>query len=69
MDKGRIEKLIRELIEEVGEDPAREGLRDTPRRVAVSYEKLFGGYGKDPIIVAPPVVLQVVTFCQMIAPM
>lgn len=49
MDKGRIEKLIRELIEEVGEDPAREGLRDTPRRVAVSYEKLFGGYGKDPM--------------------
>ena len=49
MDKNRIEKLIRELIEEVGEDPAREGLRDTPRRVAVSYEKLFGGYGKDPM--------------------
>ncbi len=49
MDKGRIEKLIRELLEEVGEDPAREGLRDTPRRVAVSYEKLFGGYGKDPM--------------------
>ena len=49
MDKKRIEKLIRELIEELGEDPAREGLRDTPRRVAVSYEKLFGGYGKDPM--------------------
>jgi GTP cyclohydrolase I len=49
MDKGRIEKLIRELIEEVGENPVREGLRDTPRRVAVSYEKLFGGYGKDPM--------------------
>ena len=49
MDKNRIEKLIRTLIEEIGEDPAREGLRDTPRRVAFSYEKLFGGYGKDPM--------------------
>ena len=49
MDKSRLEKLIRELIEEVGEDPSREGLRDTPRRVAISYEKLFGGYGKDPM--------------------
>jgi GTP cyclohydrolase I len=49
MDKSRIEKLIRGLIEEVGEDPAREGLRDTPRRVALSYEKLFGGYEKDPM--------------------
>ena len=49
MDKGRIEKLIRGLIEELGEDPGREGLRDTPRRVAASYEKIFGGYGKDPL--------------------
>ena len=49
MDKRRIEKLIRELIEEVGENPDREGLQDTPRRVAISYEKLFGGYGKDPM--------------------
>ena len=49
MDKNRIEKLIRALIEEVGEDSAREGLRDTPRRVAASFDKIFGGYNKDPM--------------------
>ena len=49
MNKDRIAKLIKTLIGELGEDPAREGLRDTPRRVAASYEKIFGGYGKDPL--------------------
>jgi len=49
MDKNRIEKLVRTLIGELGEDPDREGLRDTPRRVAASYEKIFGGYGKEPM--------------------
>ncbi len=32
-----------------GEDPSREGLRDTPRRVARAYEEWFGGYEKDPV--------------------
>ena len=49
MDKDRIQKMIRALIDELGENPDREGLRDTPRRVATSYEKIFGGYGKDPM--------------------
>jgi GTP cyclohydrolase I len=47
MDKNKIEKLIAEILKEIGEDPDREGLKDTPRRVAKSYEKLFGGYKKD----------------------
>jgi GTP cyclohydrolase IA len=42
------EKLIKELIEFIGEDPSREGLRDTPKRVIKSFEKLFSGYGKKP---------------------
>lgn len=42
------EKLIRALIEHIGEDPEREGLKDTPRRVIASYEKLFSGYQQKP---------------------
>jgi len=42
------EKLVHELIAHIGEDPLREGLRDTPKRVVKSFEKLFSGYGKKP---------------------
>lgn len=44
MNKDHIEKLIKELLLEIGEDPTREGLKETPARVAKSYAKLFGGY-------------------------
>ncbi|MFA5829774.1 MAG: GTP cyclohydrolase I FolE [Candidatus Gracilibacteria bacterium] len=42
------EKLIRALIEHMGEDPEREGLKDTPRRVIAAYDKLFSGYKQKP---------------------
>ncbi len=48
MDLEKIEKLARELLLEIGENPDREGLKDTPKRYAKSFEKLFGGYNKDP---------------------
>lgn len=44
MNKNRVEELIRELIVEIGEDPDREGLIDTPKRVAKSFEFLTEGY-------------------------
>ena len=44
----RIETLVRQLLLELGEDPAREGLRDTPARVARSYEFLTSGYRQTP---------------------
>ena len=44
MDKSRIEKLVRELIIEIGEDPTREGHRDTPARIAKAYKEIFEGY-------------------------
>jgi GTP cyclohydrolase I len=47
MDKDRVKKLIRELIIEVGEDPTREGLRETPERIANMYKEIFGGYDSD----------------------
>jgi len=47
MDKERVKKLVRELIIEIGEDPTREGLKDTPERIANMYEEIFGGYESD----------------------
>ncbi|KAA8997157.1 GTP cyclohydrolase I FolE [Paenibacillus spiritus] len=43
-----IEGHIREILELIGEDPGREGLLDTPARVARMYEEIFGGYAADP---------------------
>jgi GTP cyclohydrolase IA len=42
------EAAVRTLIAWAGDDPNREGLVDTPRRVARAYEELFSGYGADP---------------------
>ncbi len=43
------ESAIRTLIRWAGDDPAREGLRDTPKRVAKSYLEFFRGYEEDPV--------------------
>ena len=43
-----LESSVRELIELVGEDPARAGLADTPRRVAQAFRDLTRGYGQNP---------------------
>ena len=48
MDKPTIEQAMREIIEAIGEDPQREGLRETPRRIAEMYEELFSGLREDP---------------------
>ena len=42
------EAAVRTLIEWAGDDPSREGLLDTPARVARSYRELFAGYANDP---------------------
>jgi GTP cyclohydrolase I len=43
-----IEHAVRTLIAATGDDPGREGLRDTPARVARAYEEFFAGYEQDP---------------------
>ena len=48
MDQERIEAAVREILGSVGEDPERDGLLDTPSRVARSYTELLRGYGEDP---------------------
>ena len=48
MDKARIEKAVREILIAIGEDPDREGLVETPKRVANMYEEIFAGLDSDP---------------------
>jgi GTP cyclohydrolase I len=48
VDHQRIEAAVREILLAVGEDPEREGLRDTPARVARMYAELFAGLRKNP---------------------
>ena len=48
LDLDRAEEAVRELLIALGEDPEREGLLDTPGRVARSYVELLAGYGEDP---------------------
>jgi GTP cyclohydrolase I len=47
-DEARAAKAIRELLTAVGEDPDREGLRETPGRVARAYREMFAGLRQDP---------------------
>ena len=47
-DKVRAEAAIRELLIAIGEDPDREGLKETPARVARAYEENFAGLWQSP---------------------
>jgi GTP cyclohydrolase I len=48
VDVARAQAAVRELLLAIGEDPQREGLRDTPARVARAYEEIFAGHYIDP---------------------
>jgi GTP cyclohydrolase I len=48
VDIDRAEAAVRELLAAIGEDPTREGLLETPRRVAKSFAELLSGYQEDP---------------------
>ena len=48
VDQERIARAVREILEAIGEEPGREGLRETPRRIAEMYEELFAGLHQDP---------------------
>lgn len=48
MDKLKIEKAVRDILEAIGEDPDREGLVGTPDRIARMYEEIFSGISEDP---------------------
>ncbi len=48
IDKQKIEKAVRDILVAIGENPDREGLKDTPKRVAKFYEEIFSGYFQKP---------------------
>ena len=48
IDLARIEKAVREILLAIGEDPERDGLQRTPRRVAEMYAEIFSGLHEDP---------------------
>ncbi len=43
MDKDKIKKAVEDMIQAIGEDPKRDGLKETPRRIAEMYEEIFSG--------------------------
>jgi GTP cyclohydrolase I len=47
VDRARVERLTRELLEAIGEDPERPGLKQTPARMAELYDEFFAGVGED----------------------
>lgn len=48
MDLKRIEKAVADILIAIGEDPNREGLKNTPRRIARLYKEIFAGVNTDP---------------------
>ena len=48
VDQAAVRDAVRRIIEAIGEDPTREGLLDTPRRIAEMYGELFSGLRQDP---------------------
>jgi len=47
IDQEKIKKAVKQILEGIGEDPNRDGLRDTPKRVAAMYEEIFNGLNTD----------------------
>jgi GTP cyclohydrolase I len=50
-DRRQAEEAVKTLLSYFGEDPAREGLVDTPRRFVDAYEEFLSGYGEDPVAI------------------
>ena len=50
MDKTKLEQAVKDLLYALGEDTAREGLVDTPSRVARMYEEILAGYNDNPAV-------------------
>ena len=74
VDHARIERAVREILAAVGEDPDREGLLETPGRVARMYAEMFSGLRRDPRIHMQKVftekydevvLIKDITFCSM----
>jgi GTP cyclohydrolase I len=64
IDREKVERAVRLILEGIGDDPDREGVRDTPRRVAEMFEEIFAGVGVDPTPI--PQVVSGANFDEMI---
>jgi GTP cyclohydrolase IA len=49
IDQARVQRAVSEIIAAIGEDAEREGLRETPRRIAEMYAEVFEGVNQDPV--------------------
>jgi GTP cyclohydrolase I len=74
VDLARIERAVKEILAAVGEDPEREGLLETPARVARMYAEMFSGLAQDPRVHTQKffteeydevVLVRDITFCSM----
>ena len=66
-DRAEVEAAIRTLIEWTGDDPDRDGLAETPSRVARAFEEFFAGYGQDPIEILQKTFEEIEGYDEMIA--
>ncbi len=64
--RAEAEAAVETMLRWIGEDPSREGLVDTPRRVVRAYEELFGGYAEDPALELDRVFEQVSGYDDMV---
>lgn len=65
--RAQAEEAVRTLLAWAGDDPHREGLRDTPRRVVEAYGEYFAGYGLDPVaILREPLMDDIPGFSDMV---
>jgi len=66
-DRAEVEAAIRTLIEWTGHDPDRDGLAETPSRVARAFEEFFAGYGQDPVEILQKTFEEIEGYDEMIA--
>jgi GTP cyclohydrolase IA len=66
-DRAEVEAAIRTLIEWTGDDPDRDGLAETPSRVARAFEDFFAGYGQDPVEMLQKTFEEIEGYDEMIA--
>jgi GTP cyclohydrolase I len=66
-DRAEVEAAIRTLIEWTGDDPDRDGLAETPSRVARAFEEFFAGYGQDPVEILQKTFEEIEGYDEMIA--
>jgi GTP cyclohydrolase I len=64
IDREKVEQAVRLILEGIGDDPDRDGVKDTPRRVAEMFEEIFAGVGVDPTPI--PQVVSGANFDEMI---